>query len=117
MMSNIKTECRFGKHVVDFELTEQLIHQTFANFTEKIAIVPGFISSDKGSGDITNLGRGGSDYTAAIIAASLNAQVLEICCSTVLSRAIFSNHLRFFQSTLQPIGSVFYDFCSCEYRS
>lgn len=100
----IKTECRFGKHVVDFELTEQLIHQTFANFTEKIAIVPGFISSDKGSGDITNLGRGGSDYTAAIIAASLNAQVLEIWTDVdgfmtadprVISKTYVIDHLSF----------------------
>lgn len=40
--------------------------------------MPGFISSDKENGDITNLGRGGSDYTASIIAASLNARLLEI---------------------------------------
>lgn len=43
-----------------------------------MAVVPGFISSDKENGDITNLGRGGSDYTASIIAASLNARLLEI---------------------------------------
>ena len=40
--------------------------------------MPGFISSDKDSGETTNLGRGGSDYTAAIIAADLDAEILEI---------------------------------------
>lgn len=44
----------------------------------QVALVPGFISTDKNSGEVTNLGRGGSDYTASIIAASLNAASLEI---------------------------------------
>jgi len=44
----------------------------------QVAIVPGFISSSFENNDITNLGRGGSDYTAAIIAAALDATVLEI---------------------------------------
>ena len=43
-----------------------------------MSLVPGFISSDKTTGDVTNLGRGGSDYTAAIIAAALDAASLEI---------------------------------------
>ena len=51
--------------------------ETFANLS-RISIVPGFISRDRDTHDITNLGRGGSDYTAAIIAASLDADVLEI---------------------------------------
>ena len=73
----IKTEKQFGKHVLDNEITQTLIHATFDNNDFKVAVVPGFISTDT-NGDITNLGRGGSDYTAAIIAASLNASVLEI---------------------------------------
>ncbi len=73
----IKTEKQFGKHVLDNEITQTLIHATFDNNDFKVAVVPGFISTDS-NGDITNLGRGGSDYTAAIIAASLNASVLEI---------------------------------------
>ena len=44
----------------------------------RVSLVPGFISSDKVSGDVTNLGRGGSDYTAAVIAAALDADSLEI---------------------------------------
>ena len=42
------------------------------------SVVPGFISTDRNTGEITNLGRGGSDYTASIIAAALDAEVLEI---------------------------------------
>ena len=51
--------------------------ETFRNQT-KTAVVPGFISTDRDSGEITNLGRGGSDYTASIIAAALDADALEI---------------------------------------
>lgn len=74
----IKTVRQFNKHVVDFPTTESLVRSVFDRFSGKVAVVPGFISSDKENGDITNLGRGGSDYTASIIAASLNARLLEI---------------------------------------
>jgi aspartokinase/homoserine dehydrogenase 1 len=73
----IKTNKEFNRHIVNFELTNKLITETFAQLP-KVSIVPGFISSDAVSGDITNLGRGGSDYTASIIAAELRADVLEI---------------------------------------
>lgn len=73
----IKTEKKHSKYILDTELTNTLVKQTFADLP-KIALVPGFISTDKVSGDITNLGRGGSDYTAAIIAAALDAESLEI---------------------------------------
>lgn len=73
----IKTLDQFGKHVLDNDATQKLVHATFDNADYKVAIVPGFISTDA-NGDITNLGRGGSDYTAAILAAALNAEVLEI---------------------------------------
>ncbi|MDR1594066.1 MAG: bifunctional aspartate kinase/homoserine dehydrogenase I [Prevotellaceae bacterium] len=73
----IKTNREFKRHIVDFELTNKLIRETFADMPQ-VSIVPGFISSDAVSGDITNLGRGGSDYTASIIAAELGANVLEI---------------------------------------
>lgn len=73
----IKTNREFNRHVVDFEITNKLIRETFARLP-KVSIVPGFISSDAVNGDITNLGRGGSDYTASIIAAELGADVLEI---------------------------------------
>lgn len=72
--------CRqFGKHVLDKERTEEDILSTFSDFSnsKKIAIVQGFIATDS-KGDITNLGRGGSDYTAAILASALDASELEI---------------------------------------
>lgn len=73
----IKTEFKNGKHTLDSELTNQLVRKTFADLP-RISLVPGFISKDKNNGETTNLGRGGSDYTAAIIAAALDAEVLEI---------------------------------------
>ncbi len=73
----IKTENKNSKHTLDSELTYQLVKKTFADLP-RISLVPGFISKDKNNGETTNLGRGGSDYTAAIIAAALNAEILEI---------------------------------------
>ena len=73
----IKTERINGKHTLDSELTNKLVKDTFAELP-RISLVPGFISRDKNTERTTNLGRGGSDYTAAIIAAALNAEVLEI---------------------------------------
>lgn len=73
----IKTEYKNGKHQLDAELTNRLVRKTFADLP-RISLVPGFISKDEHNNETTNLGRGGSDYTAAIIAAALNADVLEI---------------------------------------
>ncbi len=75
--SFIKTVEKHGKHVLDSELTRTLVCETFRD-RPKTAVVPGFISSDKHTGEVTNLGRGGSDYTASIIAAALDAEALEI---------------------------------------
>ncbi|MCR5159556.1 MAG: bifunctional aspartate kinase/homoserine dehydrogenase I [Prevotella sp.] len=73
------------KHVLDSELTAQLVREAFrpvccvSNATNNtIAVVPGFIARDRDTHETTNLGRGGSDYTAAIIAAALDAEALEI---------------------------------------
>lgn len=73
----IKTEYKNHKHTLDSEATNRLVCDTFKELP-RISIVPGFISRDKRTGETTNLGRGGSDYTAAIIAAALDAEVLEI---------------------------------------
>lgn len=75
--SFIKTTLQFNKHVVDFPATEELIRQAFTPLPQ-VAVCGGFISSDLHTGSITNLGRGGSDYTASILAATLNAESLEI---------------------------------------
>ena len=74
----IKTEEKHGKHVLDSELSTRLVRSTIQLPLQQTIIVPGFISADKDSDETTNLGRGGSDYTASIIAAALNAEVLEI---------------------------------------
>ena len=81
----IKTERKNGKQSLDAELTYRLVREAFSHVscvdsTTKgtVMVVPGFISKDRNSGETTNLGRGGSDYTASIIAAALDADVLEI---------------------------------------
>jgi len=72
----IKTNNNFGNANVDFDLTDALLRKEF-QLPEKILIVPGFCGSTH-LNETTTLGRGGSDYTAAIIAAALNAEALEI---------------------------------------
>lgn len=81
----IRTENKNGKNVLDSELTTQLVREAFAPLcsditahNKTVTVVPGFISRDRDTKETTNLGRGGSDYTAAIIAAALDAEVLEI---------------------------------------
>ena len=66
-----------GKIILDTDLTNHLVKEAFSSLP-RVTLIPGFISSDKDSGETTNLGRGGSDYTAAIIAADLDAEILEI---------------------------------------
>lgn len=73
----IITNSNFGAAVVDFTLTNQKVSDFFASASGRLFLVPGFIAANI-SGAITTLGRGGSDYTAAILAAALNAEVLEI---------------------------------------
>jgi len=73
----IKTDNQYGKNILNFELTSQKIKSEFSDMPDA-AIVGGFISSSAYTGETTNLGRGGSDYTAAIIAAALDASILEI---------------------------------------
>ena len=73
----IKTNTTFGKHTLDIETTNTLIRTYFPQ-KPVLTVCPGFISTDKDSNVITNLGRGGSDYTAAILAAALHADILEI---------------------------------------
>lgn len=75
--SFIKTEVKGGKNCLATELTNRLVKDNWQSIP-KVSLVGGFISSDAESGEVTNLGRGGSDYTASIIAAVLDAGVLEI---------------------------------------
>ncbi len=72
----IRTNSDFGKAIVNFAETNKLIKSAFASFSG-IAIVPGFISGND-AGEFTTLGRGGSDYTGAIMAAAMDVSSLEI---------------------------------------
>ena len=72
----IRTDSNFGKATVDFNITNKNIETVFAGF-KGVAVAPGFISKNA-KGEFTTIGRGGSDYTAAIIAAALNVEILEI---------------------------------------
>ena len=74
----IKTE--HHKTTLDTPLTRRLVNEEFpqGSSSGSVHVVPGFIASDSRTGEVTNLGRGGSDYTAAIIAAALGAEALEI---------------------------------------
>ena len=79
----IRTEKKQGKHVIDADLTTKLVKEAFSSVGDPakdktVYVVPGFIARDRDSHETTNLGRGGSDYTASILAAVLNAEVLEI---------------------------------------
>lgn len=73
----IKTDSQYGSALVNFAQTNQLIQQYFAEAPQNLFILPGFIASNE-EGITTTLGRGGSDFTAAIYAAALNARSLEI---------------------------------------
>ena len=76
----IKTTRQSGKDILATELTNELVRKHLSTLNSKLStcVVGGFISTDKDSGEVTNLGRGGSDYTASIIAAALDADSLEI---------------------------------------
>ena len=73
----VKTFPQNEKYLADVELTSKLIRETFATLPP-VAVMGGFIASDSATGVTTNLGRGGSDYTAALLAAALDAEGLEI---------------------------------------
>jgi len=99
----IKTIPQFNKHVVNFDETNKLIKEAF-NPLPKVCLVPGFISTNAETGEVTNLGRGGSDYTASILATALGASVLEIWTDVdgfmtadprVISSAYVIDHLSF----------------------
>jgi len=73
----IVTNSEYTKAEVDYKLTSENIKDFFKTNKKSITILPGFISKST-SGEVTTLGRGGSDYTAAIISAALKVKQLEI---------------------------------------
>ena len=104
----IKTETKHNKYILADEVTDRLIHELFDGKSDQVIVVPGFIAQDKDSEEITNLGRGGSDYTAAIIAATLKASCLEIWTDVdgfmtadprVINNAYTIGHLSYVEAT------------------
>ncbi|OQP55997.1 bifunctional aspartate kinase/homoserine dehydrogenase I [Niastella yeongjuensis] len=73
----IRTDSHYGSAAVDFAVTNALCSNFFSVSASRLFIVPGFVAADA-HGNTTTLGRGGSDYTAAIIAGAVSAQTLEI---------------------------------------
>ena len=79
----VKTKHKQGRNLFSNSVSNPLILDAFKDFKSgtaghKVCVAGGFISTDSVTGEVTNLGRGGSDYTAAILAAALDAKVLEI---------------------------------------
>ena len=74
----IKTNNSLGNANVDSELTYKLIREEFSSSNNKRTVIAGFIASDAETSDVTTLGRGGSDCTAALVAAALGASKIEI---------------------------------------
>nr|WP_315257708.1 bifunctional aspartate kinase/homoserine dehydrogenase I [uncultured Flavobacterium sp.] len=99
----IKTNNQFGKAVVNFQLSNQLIADFFASNENQVVVMPGFIATSE-DGIITTLGRGGSDYTAAIIAGALNATDLEIWTDV---NGMFTANPRIVKQA-QPIATISY---------
>ena len=73
----IRTDSNFTHAKVDFATTDENLKNYIADHQNKIIVAPGFIAKDK-NGNATTLGRGGSDYTAAIVAAAISAEELQI---------------------------------------
>lgn len=77
-LNYMRTRLDAGGRVLDWDETARLVKADFADLGDGVHVVQGFISRDKESGAVSNLGRGGSDYTAAILASLLDAEALEI---------------------------------------
>lgn len=73
----VKTDSNFGNAHLNEALTEQLVKSMYITHGDKLLFVTGFIGSNE-NGRITTLGRGGSDYTAAIFGSILDATTIEI---------------------------------------
>lgn len=77
----VKTDAQFGQAEVNYTLTNQLIQEYFAKLSVSagapVPMITGFIGSTE-KDETTTLGRGGSDYTASIFGAALNAERIDI---------------------------------------
>lgn len=107
-LSVVKTEKWFGKDICATSLTDSLLREALTSQDITFPVVMGgFISTDRNTGEITNLGRGGSDYTAALVAAALDADVLQIwtdvdgfltCDPRIVPEAKVIDHMSFVES-------------------
>jgi len=102
--SLIVTDANFTKAGVLYELTNKKCSDYFTNCTQKITVLPGFIASSA-QGETTTLGRGGSDFTAAIIAAAIDAEALEIWTDV---SGMFSANPKLVKQA-KPIAAISYD--------
>jgi bifunctional aspartokinase / homoserine dehydrogenase 1 len=73
----IITDSNFGNARVQTSVTEHLLQEFYKKHSNQVLFFTGFIASNENN-RITTLGRGGSDYTAAILAAALNAEEIEL---------------------------------------
>ena len=92
------------KEVVDHEKSSESCQPFIASESDSVFLIPGFIASDE-NGDTTTLGRGGSDYSAALLASYINASVLEIWTDV---SGMFTAHPRLV-SQAQPIPKLSYN--------
>ncbi len=99
----IRTNSNFGKAVVDFVLSNKLISDYFSTNTSQVVVLPGFIASSE-DGNTTTLGRGGSDYSAAILANGLKSISLEIWTDV---NGMFTANPKIVKQA-QPIESISY---------
>ena len=99
----IKTSLHNGIEIVNHQITEEKIKKFFKVKRSNVVLLPGFISSNI-SGETTNLGRGGSDYTAALIANATKSEVLEIWTDV---SGIFTAHPKIV-SQAKPIEKLSY---------
>ena len=99
----IKTSLHNGIEIVNHQITEEKIKKFFKGKHSNVVLLPGFISSNI-SGETTNLGRGGSDYSAALIANATKSEVLEIWTDV---SGIFTAHPKIV-SQAKPIEKLSY---------
>ena len=99
----IKTSLHNGIEIVNHQITEEKIKKFFKGKRSNVVLLPGFISSNI-SGETTNLGRGGSDYSAALIANATKSEVLEIWTDV---SGIFTAHPKIV-SQAKPIEKLSY---------
>ena len=102
----ITTYRKNNRDIVDYNATVQQIKNRWKSNTSNIFLTPGFIASNK-KGETTTLGRGGSDFTAAIYAKALGANILEIWTDVsgiftanpkIVSQAVPINHLSYYEA-------------------